>query len=177
MEGEADISFALPLIRETCQLSCLVVCIDDIDIYISTAILFHHHQDHKTSKMKQTILTVLSLTSLAIAVPLMEPRAACAPVHIIAARASGEAPGAGIIGTLVSAVIEDSSQSISTSVVVYPATLANYASSSAAGTAALTAQLTAQVAACPSQKIVLVGYSQGAHVIGDTLGGGGGSGG
>lgn len=124
--------------------------------------------------MKQTIFTVLALAAFASASPLLDTRAACAPVHIIAARASGESPGAGIIGSLVDAVIDGSSQSITTAVVDYPATLANYASSSAAGTAALKAQLTSQVAACPTQKIVLVGYSQGAHIIGDTLGGGGG---
>lgn len=124
--------------------------------------------------MKQTIFTVLALAVLACASPVKETRVACAPVHIIAARASGESPGAGIIGSLVDAVVGNSSQTITTAVVNYPATLANYASSSAAGTAALKAQLTSQVAACPSQKIVLVGYSQGAHVIGDTLGGGGG---
>lgn len=124
--------------------------------------------------MKQTIFTVLVLAAFTSASPLLETRAACAPVHIIAARASGESPGAGIIGSLVDAVIDGSSQTITTAVVNYPATLANYASSSAAGTAALKAQLTSQVAACPSQKIVLVGYSQGAHIIGDTLGGGGG---
>jgi hypothetical protein len=39
---------------------------------------------------------------------------------------------------------------------------------------ALTTQLTAQVRKCPDQKIVLAGFSQGAHVVLDVLGGGGG---
>ncbi|KAL0633627.1 hypothetical protein Q9L58_007451 [Maublancomyces gigas] len=124
--------------------------------------------------MKQTIFTVLALAAFASASPLLDTRADCAPVHIIAARATGEPPGPGIIGTLIDAVKHYSSQYITTDFVEYPATLLNYADSSAAGTAALKAQLTNQVAACPSQKIVLVGYSQGAHVVGDTLGGGGG---
>lgn len=124
--------------------------------------------------MKQTIFTVLALAAFASASPLLDTRAACAPVHIIAARATGELPGPGIIGSLVEAVKRGSSQYITTGSVDYPATLLNYADSSAAGTAALKAQLTIQVAACPFQKIVLVGYSQGAHVVGDTLGGGGG---
>lgn len=131
--------------------------------------------DSVSDTMKQTIFTVLAFAAFASACPVLVTRAApCAPVHIIAARASGEAPGEGIIGSLIAAVIEESTQEITTAVVDYPATLSNYASSSAAGTKALTAQLTAQVAACPLQKIVLVGYSQGAHVIGDTLAGGGG---
>ena len=40
---------------------------------------------------------------------------------------------------------------------------------------ALKTQLLAQIQACPDQKIVLAGYSQGAHVVLDVLGGGGGS--
>lgn len=99
---------------------------------------------------------------------------ACADVHIITARASTEAPGEGITGDLVDRIIALSDQSITRASVSYPATLNNYASSSAQGVAALKTQLTNQVSACPNQKIVLAGYSQGAHVILDVLGGGGG---
>lgn len=99
---------------------------------------------------------------------------ACAAVHIITARASTEAPGEGITGALVSQIISTSNQSITRASVTYPATLNNYASSSAQGVTALKAQLTTQVQNCPDQKIVLAGYSQGAHVILDVLGGGGG---
>ena len=100
---------------------------------------------------------------------------ACAAVHIITARASTELPGEGITGTLVTQIINTSNQSITRASVSYPATLENYASSSSQGVSALKAQLTAQVQNCPDQKIVLAGYSQGAHVILDVLGGGGGS--
>lgn len=99
---------------------------------------------------------------------------ACAAVHIITARASTEAPGEGVTGQLIDQIIADSRQSITRASVSYPATLNNYASSSAQGVAALRTQLTNQVSACPDQKIVLAGYSQGAHVILDVLGGGGG---
>jgi len=99
---------------------------------------------------------------------------ACAAVHIITARASTEAPGEGITGALVSQIISTSNQSITRASVTYPATLNNYASSSAQGVTALKTQLTSQVQSCPDQKIVLAGYSQGAHVILDVLGGGGG---
>lgn len=44
----------------------------------------------------------------------------------------------------------------------------------ASGVAAMKADLIAAVEACPQQKIVLLGYSQGAECISDTLGGGGG---
>lgn len=96
----------------------------------------------------------------------------CAEVHLIATRASTEQPGAGIIGSLVDAVQAASSQSTSTDATDYPAVLNPYGPSVAAGVEALTEQLEAQAANCPDQKIVLMGYSQGAHVIGDVLVGG-----
>jgi acetylxylan esterase len=99
---------------------------------------------------------------------------ACSAVEIITARASGEAAGEGITGALVTQIINSSHQTVGRASVTYPATLNNYASSSAQGVSALKQQLTTQVQNCPSQKIVLAGYSQGAHVILDVLGGGGG---
>lgn len=96
----------------------------------------------------------------------------CANVAIITARASTEAPGEGITGALVTQIINSSKQTISRASVNYPATLNNYNSSSLQGIQALTSQLTAEVQNCPSEKIVLLGYSQGAHVVLDVLGGG-----
>lgn len=102
------------------------------------------------------------------------PGTGCAAVHIITARASTEPPGEGITGALVTQIVNTSAQTVSRAAVNYPATLTNYASSSAQGVSALKTQLTNQVQACPNQKIVLAGYSQGAHVVLDVLGGGGG---
>ena len=106
----------------------------------------------------------LSLFALAFATvgvgAVPAPTSPCAPVHIIAARGSNEAPGPGSFGAIVTGVQNQSKQQVSTSSVSYVATLTNYASSSANGTAALTLQLTAQVNQCPGQKIVLIGYSQ-----------------
>jgi hypothetical protein len=102
---------------------------------------------------------ILAATAVSVsAVPA--PASPCADVHIIAARASTELPGPGIIGALVQQVQVQSRQTVSTDSVNYPATLTNYASSSAQGTAATKALLTAQASTCPDQKIVLVGYSQ-----------------
>src|SRR5262245_45919777 len=98
----------------------------------------------------------------------------CAQVLMITARASTEAQGEGITGALVTQIVNASRQTVSRANVRYPATLNNYANSSAQGVSALKTQLTNQVNACPNQKIVLAGYSQGAHVILDVLGGGGG---
>ncbi|GAA4606587.1 cutinase Cut4 [Actinoplanes octamycinicus] len=97
--------------------------------------------------------------------------AGCSDVKIIVTRASTEAPGTGIIGSLARAVTRDSKQSVTTEATDYPALLNPYPPSVAAGTRALTKQLTDTTAACPATKIVLMGYSQGAHVIGDVLAG------
>ena len=97
----------------------------------------------------------------------------CADVHVITARASTERPGEGITGALVTRIVNASDQTVSRAPVDYPATLTNYATSSSRGVAALTTQLTDQVRRCPDQKVVLAGYSQGAHVVLDVLGGGG----
>jgi acetylxylan esterase len=100
----------------------------------------------------------------------------CAAVSIITARASTEAAGEGITGALAQAIQRDSNQTVSRASVSYPATLGNYAGSSRQGIDALKAQLTNLVNSCPNTKVVLLGYSQGAHVVGDVLGGGQGGG-
>jgi len=122
------------------------------------------------------LLSLVALVPFALAIPMpaAAPASPCAQVHVIAARASTEAPGAGVIGSLVTLIQDNSKQTVSTASVDYPATLQNYASSVGQGDSALKTQLTNQASACPSQKIVLVGYSQGAQVVGDVIGGGGG---
>lgn len=89
-------------------------------------------------------------------------------IHMIASRGSLEPAGAGLIGLVANNV----SDKISGSVVVpleYPATISNYSTSEAAGVEALTDLLTSYIALCPSAKIALLGYSQGAQVTADTL--------
>jgi len=98
----------------------------------------------------------------------------CADVHVISVRASGEPPGEGIIGLVASAIQASTTKTVSRDSVKYPATLNDYLTSSAAGVVALKKQLEDQVEKCPGQKIVLLGYSQGAQIVGDVLSGGGG---
>jgi acetylxylan esterase len=122
------------------------------------------------------VVALGGLTATAIAASAQPaPRGtACADVDVITARASTERPGEGITGSLVTRIVNSGNQTVSRESVDYPATLSNYARSSGQGVAALTEQLTEQVRQCPDQKIVLAGYSQGAHVVLDVLGGGGG---
>jgi acetylxylan esterase len=126
------------------------------------------------------LLTATAAGGLAlIAVPATQAGAVpssggCAAVSIITARASTEAAGEGITGALVTQVVNASRQTVSRASVNYPATLGNYANSQAQGVSAAKTQLTNLVNSCPNTKVVLLGYSQGANVVGDVLGGGGG---
>ncbi|CAD6446060.1 ba98c03c-1469-414a-9876-16196effce01 [Sclerotinia trifoliorum] len=137
-----------------------------------------------------SLLTLLPLLPFTLAIPAalpipipspevstinaMNSSTTCTDIHIITARASTEAPGEGIIGTLASAIELGTKQSVTRTSVSYPALLDPYPSSVASGVAAMKTDLIAAVEACPEQKIVLLGYSQGAECISDTLGGGGG---
>jgi acetylxylan esterase len=131
----------------------------------------HHHLLLVFFKMLlYALLALFPILSLAI------PGAGCTSIGIITARASTELPGEGVIGSLSQLIQTRSRQTVSRANVDYPALLFPYGTSSATGTAALRTQLTEAVRRCPYQGIVLLGYSQGAHVVGDVLGGGGGTG-
>lgn len=115
-----------------------------------------------------TVLTVSLVLGLAHGQLLPE----CPPVHIIVARASLEQPGTGIIGSVAQQIASDN-EGTTIEAVDYPATLQDYGNSSAQGTEAMTVALNNVAIECPDTKVVLMGYSQGAHVVGDTMCGGG----
>jgi acetylxylan esterase len=116
---------------------------------------------------KMLILSLGMLATTTLAAP-----ATCKPVHLIVARASTEAPGTGAIGSVATTIAGQTGADIEA--IVYPAQLIPYDTSSSTGDAAVTNQLTAYVAKCPKSKVVLMGYSQGAQIILDSLCGGGG---
>ena len=99
----------------------------------------------------------------------------CATVNIIVARASTEAPGDGVIGALAEEIQKGVKATVSQQAVVYPAALTPYEPSDTKGDEAIKAELEEEVSKCPGQKILLLGYSQGAQIVGDALGGGGGN--
>ena len=101
-------------------------------------------------------------------------RADCAAVRIISARADGEDPGPGVIGSLAKLIKGQLSASVTREAVAYPAALNGWARSAASGDRAIKADLTSAARRCPAQVFVLLGYSQGAEIVGDALGGGGG---
>ncbi len=115
-------------------------------------------------------------------------RAGCAAGYFIAARGSGQNPLGGFyahgLGHRGKAVYEKTRERLGLSAaqfqanaVNYPAVAvdwrlidrANYDSSQTAGVSAASTQVRDVLNSCPSARVVLFGYSQGAHAIGDAF--------
>lgn len=123
----------------------------------------------------------LSLTTLASAAGYY-PRASTGgcvgdgAVHMIVARASTEPAGEGIIGS-VATMVKKQLPGSDSEAVVYPATLQSYISSESAGVTAMKKLVQDYAAKCPTSKIAVMGYSQGANVAADVMCGSSGMGG
>lgn len=95
--------------------------------------------------------------------------AACSDVVVIGVRGTNEDPGYGtMIGDVVSRLQPRLSEWDGYIPLDYPATL-NYLASLENGKRELNAQLDGIAGACPATKFLLLGYSQGAHVVGDVV--------
>jgi len=114
---------------------------------------------------------LLSFILPLIAVAQTSP-AVCPPVHIIVARASGEPQGEGIIGSLAS-TLKQQIPGATSEALVYPAKIP-YEGSISVGVTNMKAAIANYTQSCPTGKVVILGYSQGAAVLTDTLCGGGG---
>jgi acetylxylan esterase len=120
------------------------------------------------------VLVALAAGSLASPVNVeIDARAECFGTTIIVARGSTEAPGTGVTGETVASLVTNQVEDSNTFGLDYPATLENYESSESAGVESLLDTIAELVDACPDTQVVLMGYSQGAQVIGDTLCGSG----
>lgn len=106
----------------------------------------------------------------ALVVP-MASAADCSDVNVVVARGTNE-PGrlGAIVGDPVFDALTDAAAdaTLSSTAVDYPASLAR--NSPAEGNRALVEHVTSQAASCPDQRFVLVGYSQGANVVGNSIG-------
>lgn len=115
---------------------------------------------------------VLSLFSVVSCNPIAPRRRPCPKgVHIIAARGSQEDAGPGRIGELAQHIISRVPDSDIRSV-NYPAKFdddESYAHSEHQGTLAMTRLVRNYVEMCRHSKVVLLGFSQGAQVVGDVL--------
>lgn len=116
------------------------------------------------------ILGVLALTATALPIALATvPPAAAAPcpdVEIVFARGTTEPPGVGGIGQAFVDSLRSrlGDRSVGVYAVNYPASR-DFGSSTPAGRNDLSAHVQSMAASCPSTRMVLGGYSQGAAVV------------
>lgn len=124
--------------------------------------------------MAARLVFLVPLLKVAATTPsdLAGRQTACEAVHFFIARGTTE-PYPGRQEDLVKAVCEGLS-SCGFEDIIYPASFDDYCGSAYGGVVNGTAQITAYAESCPDAKLVLTGYSQGGHVVGDILGGGGG---
>lgn len=93
----------------------------------------------------------------------------CADIEIIGARGTTERPGMGrILGPVAEELTTELTAMVLTTPLNYPAS-PNYANSVRTGVANLRAELEDVAANCPDTEVILMGYSQGADVVGDLL--------
>ena len=92
--------------------------------------------------------------------------APCPDIEVTFARATTEQPGVGVVGRefIDSLRSQVGGRSVGVYAVNYPAS-EDFVPSTNAGTSDASAHVTSMIANCPSTKMVLGGYSQGAMVI------------
>ncbi|PIG82438.1 hypothetical protein AARAC_004850 [Aspergillus arachidicola] len=116
--------------------------------------------------MTPAILVIFGFLFLAFA----NQPSPCVKVHMVVARQSTSWPGGGRMKELADH-IKQRLPSSDSEALQYPAfgDIWRYRSSVFTGDKAMVTSITAYTSRCPDSKIVLLGYSQGAHIIGDIL--------
>jgi len=127
----------------------------------------------------QSLIISLALAPLALAARvdlelLATRQSACTDTHIFLAKGNNE-PYPGRQGTLVNAICSGLESCDYEDILYYNPVDAPFCDSVAQGVSDGIAQITAYNARCPDSKLVVSGYSQGAQIVGDILGGGGGT--
>ena len=125
-------------------------------------------------RTRAALAAIVSAVLLAAGISLAAPASAsssCPSIMIVVARGTNEPAGQGNMASLASAIGNSTSRSMSSFALDYPASAAfpAYWTSVSTGEKNLQKLLTSLVASCPSSKYVLLGYSQGAQVIGNAL--------
>ncbi|MFF5187002.1 cutinase family protein [Streptomyces sp. NPDC000345] len=116
-------------------------------------------------------LSLLGGAGLATLTAPAASAAACSDLDVVAARGTFEPGTLGlIVGDPVYSALQKklTGKSLSSYKVNYPADLS--LTSAAQGNADLVNHVKSQAAACPNQRFVLVGYSQGANVVDNSIG-------
>ncbi|MCV7085640.1 cutinase family protein [Mycolicibacter hiberniae] len=117
----------------------------------------------------RTFAAAAMLTGALVAAPAAIPSAAaepCPDTEVVFARGSGQPVGLGDVGDAFVGALRDqlADRDVNVYPVNYPAST-DYRNSAALGEADATAHIQATMANCPTTKLVLGGYSQGASVI------------
>ncbi|UFS98918.1 cutinase family protein [Nocardia huaxiensis] len=118
------------------------------------------------------IFAVMAMVATSLFFPLRQPVAHadwCADIDVVVARGTGESGWLGdAVGNPLYGMLQDRLPASTTAYPVnYPA---DYSFNLGAGSADLVGHLASQADACPGQRFVLVGYSQGAAAIHAALG-------
>ncbi|KAI5361329.1 Putative cutinase/acetylxylan esterase, alpha/Beta hydrolase [Septoria linicola] len=119
-------------------------------------------------------LTTVALVAASSASPI-EERLSCPYIHVFGARETTAPVGYGSAGTFVNLILNAYPGSTAEAI-AYPAqggTNSAYASSVQTGTQNIANQINELNKKCPSSKLVVVGYSQGAQIGDNALCGGG----
>ena len=97
--------------------------------------------------------------------------AACGDILVVGARGTTEEPGYGAtVGPVVDRLMSKFNPYLAGAVPLdYPARAFDYAGSVREGVANLTRYINDVRSSCPAMKFILVGHSQGAHVVADTV--------
>ncbi|KAI1139274.1 carbohydrate esterase family 5 protein [Hypoxylon sp. FL0543] len=123
--------------------------------------------------LRYVALLSVSIVLLALVTAQEAGPDTCAEVHVFLSRGHGE-PYPGRQGKLVQAICSGRASCDYEDIVFDNALRTEYCGAVEAGRRAGVAQITAYSKRCPHAKLVVSGYSQGAQVLGDILGGGGG---
>lgn len=93
----------------------------------------------------------------------------CAPIAVIAARGTGEPAGTGsLLAPVAERIVDARGGQVESVFLDYPAA-SDFDASPTAGVTRLVDDLNRRAVDCPDQRTVLLGYSQGALVVGDVL--------
>jgi cutinase len=127
-----------------------------------------------SSRNRRFAVAAVALTGglgLAVVPSLAGAATTCAEIDVVVARGTGEPGRLGVIvGDPVFSALRRAlaGRTLSSHAVDFPASLAP--GSASIGNRELVDHVTDQAAACPEQRFILVGYSQGANVVDNSIG-------
>jgi len=142
-------------------------CFTSPSLFQKLPISRHPLSHHSLANMMLLFLTLPLLFALTSALP------PCTTTHIFLAKGNNE-PYPGRQGVLVDAICNGLTSCDYEDILFYNPVESSYCDSVSEAAVNGIAQITAYNKRCPDSNLVMSGYSQGAQVVGDILGGGGG---